>query len=88
MQGVIQIIIQLKSKNRQAQKQLFEIFRPKLYAVSRRYTPSNYDLMDNLHNAFLKIFEKIHQFDVAKGSFEARSENIVINSALNKCEKQ
>lgn len=88
MKGVEQIIEQCKSKNRQAQKQLFEIFGPKLYAVSRRYTPSNYDPMDNLHDAFLKIFEKIHQFDIAKGSFEAWSVKIVINCALNKCEKQ
>lgn len=88
MQSVVQIIEQCKSKNRQTQKQLFEIFRPKLYAVSRRYTPSNYDLMDNHHNAFLKVFEKIHQFDAAKGSFEACSVKIVINCELDKCEKQ
>lgn len=86
MQGVEQIIVQCKSKNRQAQKKLFETFGPMLYAVSRRYTPSNFDPMDNLHDAFLKIYEKIHLFDPTKGSFEAWSVKIVINCGLNKCE--
>ena len=88
MEGIDQVIEQCRNQNRLAQKKLFETFGPKLYAVSRRYTPSSSDPMDNLHDAFIKIFEKINQFDSQKGSFDAWARKIVINCALNKCEKQ
>jgi RNA polymerase sigma factor (sigma-70 family) len=73
---------------RQAQKQLFEYLAASLLTVSRQYTPKTSDPLDNLQDSFIKIFERIHSFDVNKGSLESWARRIVINTALDKLNKK
>ncbi len=85
---VAEIILGCKKGNRIAQKLLFEKYAGLFYAVSKRYTPNQYDPMDNLHDGFIKIYENIGQFDAEKGHFESWARKIVINCALQKLRKK
>ncbi len=66
-----------------AQKDLYELFGPKMYGICLRYGGNEADAQDVLQDGFLKIFEKIHQFE-NKGSFEGWMRRIFVNTALEK----
>jgi RNA polymerase sigma-70 factor (ECF subfamily) len=66
-----------------AQKELFDLLGSKMYGVCLRYAGNESDAQDILQDGFLKIFEKIHQFEF-KGSFEGWMRKIFVNTALEK----
>lgn len=89
MQENINIIItKCLKEDRLAQKALFEIMAPKLLTVSRQYAPKNCDPLDNLQDAFIKIFKYLNTYDKQTGSFDAWARRIVINTALSKLNKK
>ena len=49
-------------EERVAQRQLYEQFAGKLYAVSLRYMKSRDEAQDVLQDAFIKIFKNLHSF--------------------------
>jgi RNA polymerase sigma-70 factor (ECF subfamily) len=81
-------IEKIKCKDPRYQKLLFETYSKMLLTTSRRYSPAHIDPMDNMHDAFIKIFEKIELYDPAKGDFGSWSRRIVINCALEKLNKK
>jgi RNA polymerase sigma-70 factor (ECF subfamily) len=54
-----------------------------MFGVCLRYAGSREDAQDILHEGFLKIFEKINQFE-SRGSFEGWIRRIMVNTALEK----
>jgi RNA polymerase sigma-70 factor (ECF subfamily) len=54
-----------------------------MYGICLRYAGSVEDAQDVLHEGFLKIFEKIGQFQ-ARGAFEGWVRRIMVNTALEK----
>ena len=66
---------------RQSQKLLYDRFASRLLGVSMRYSSSQEEAEDILHDGFIKIFNKIQQFQF-KGSFEGWMRRIVVNTAL------
>jgi len=54
-----------------------------MFGVCLRYAGSRDDAQDILHEGFLKIFEKIGQFE-SRGSFEGWIRRIMVNTALEK----
>jgi|JI8StandDraft_2_1071088.scaffolds.fasta_scaffold00072_6 RNA polymerase sigma factor (sigma-70 family) len=78
------IIKQCLENDRKAQKELFELLSPLLMAVSVRYTPKNCDPLDNLQDAFLRIFQNLKSFDPSKGELKHWAKRIVIHCALDK----
>jgi len=58
-----------------------------MYGVCLRYCNSRDDAQDILHEGFLKIFEKIQQFEF-RGSFEGWIRRIMVNTALEKFRNQ
>jgi len=54
-----------------------------MYGVCLRYCCSVEDAQDVLHEGFLKIFEKISQFE-SRGAFEGWIRRIMVNTALEK----
>lgn len=77
------IIEGCRLKNPRAQHLLYEQFNARMYGVCLRYSGSVEDAQDVLHEGFLKIFEKIGQFQ-AKGAFEGWIRRIMVNTALEK----
>ena len=60
----LQKIIHKSSKgDRRAQKQFFELYADRLYAVARRYSVSDESAEEALFQAFLKVFEKLPDFE-------------------------
>lgn len=81
-------ITKLCNNDPNCQRQLFEGYARLLLTVSRRYSPAHVDPLDNMHDAFIKIFQKISLFDANKGTFDAWAKRIVINCALEKMSKK
>lgn len=65
--------------NRKSQEVLYRHFFPIMESMVLRYTQDEDKLIDILNNGFLKVFQKIEQFD-DKGSFEGWIRRIVYHS--------
>ncbi|MEO6404696.1 MAG: RNA polymerase sigma factor [Ferruginibacter sp.] len=65
------------------QKELYNRYAGKMLGVCQRYARNNADAEDMLQEAFIKIFDKMHQFKF-EGSFEGWIRRIVVNTALKK----
>lgn len=77
------IIKGCQQKDARAQKELFDLFGSKMYAVCLRYAGNRTDAQDILQEGFLKIYEKIYQFEF-KGSFEGWLRRIFVNLSLER----
>jgi len=80
---IAEIVNGCKKNEESYQRLLFERYAPSIYTVCRRYGSSYYDAKDLLQDTFIKIFEKIHQFDSTKGKLENWMTRIAINLAIN-----
>lgn len=74
-------------EERVAQRQLYELFAGKLYAMSLRYMKSPDEAQDVLQDAFIKIFKNLHAFRF-DCPLEAWMKRIVINTALKAIQKR
>ena len=71
----------------QCQRQLYERFAGKMYAVCLRYARSSADAADILQEGFVKVFTKLEQFQF-QGSFEGWIRRIMVNTALRTYQRQ
>jgi len=78
-----QLIEQCKKNDVKAQSQIYKLFSSKLFSVCLKYSRNYAEAEDNLHDAFVTIFNKISQFK-NKGSFEGWMKRIAINTALER----
>ena len=69
------------SGNRQAQRQLYETYSRRFLAICLRYLKDQEQAEDVMIQSFMKIFEKLSQFQ-GKGSFEGWMKRIVVTQAL------
>jgi RNA polymerase sigma-70 factor (ECF subfamily) len=77
------LIYKSSKGDRRAQKQFFEIYADTLLAVAKRYAVSHELAEEALFQAFLKIFEKLKDFDFINDSaLLAWLKRIVINQCL------
>ena len=65
------------------QKEVFNRYASRMLGVCNRYARNTADAEDILQDAFIKIFDKIHQFKF-EGSFEGWIRRIMVNTALKK----
>lgn len=77
------IIKGCRRKDQDAQRLLYEKFSAPMLGVCLRYAGSRDDAQDILHEGFLKIYEKIGQFE-SRGSFEGWIRRIMVNTALER----
>lgn len=80
--SIEQIIERCARKDARAQKMLYEMFGPRLFAICHRYASSEQEAQDILQDGFIKIFEKIDLYK-GEGSFEGWMRRIVVNTALD-----
>ncbi len=66
-----------------SQKELFLRYSGRMLGVCNRYARNAADAEDILQEAFIKVFDKMHQFKF-EGSFEGWVRRIVVNTALKK----
>ena len=65
------------------QREVFNRYAGRMLGVCLRYARNAADAEDILQDAFIKIFDKMHQFKF-EGSFEGWVRRIVVNTALKK----
>lgn len=81
------LIRRCKQNDIAAQKLLYEMFSNVLFGISLKYSRNYSEAEDNLQDAFIKIFEKIHQFE-HQGSFEGWLKRITMNICLQRYRNQ
>lgn len=74
-------------QNREAQRQLFEQFSPKMLGVCRQYVKDNHHAEDLMLSGFLKVFTNLHKFK-NEGSFEGWIRRIMINTCISYLRKK
>lgn len=77
-----QTLNKLKNSNRATQKAVYYDHCDRLMAIALRYCGSVPDAEEVIQDTFVKVFEKINDFDSARGSFEGWTAKIAINFAL------
>ena len=65
------------------QREVFNRYSSRMLGVCQRYARNTADAEDILQDAFIKVFDKMHQFKF-EGSFEGWIRKIVVNTALKK----
>ena len=74
-----EIIKGCKSGNRESQRDLYFLTIPYIKTVLSRYCDDLEDAKDTIQSTYLKVFEKIDQYDHERGSFLQWLTKIVIN---------
>ncbi|NJX14257.1 RNA polymerase sigma factor [Tamlana crocina] len=78
----VDIIEQCKQNNRKAQLQLYNQYCNAMYIVAKRFLKDAADAEDAVQEAFIKAFEKLHQFE-AEVTFGAWLKRIVVNKCID-----
>lgn len=76
-----------KKGNPKAQKELYDRYAPRMFALCKRYLPVTEEAEDALLEGFFKVFSHIEQYD-GSGNFEGWMRRIMINQALMKIRKK
>lgn len=69
------------NKDRKIQRQVYEHFSPLMFTVCKRYISDASQAEEVMLGGFMKVFEKIDQFE-GNGSFEGWIRRIMVNEAL------
>lgn len=83
-----QLVVRCKKEDVKAQKALYEHTVNGLYNVIYRMTVDHGATQDLLQDSFVKIFQKINQFDESKGSVFNWMCRIAVNNAINYLNKR
>jgi RNA polymerase sigma-70 factor (ECF subfamily) len=75
------------SGNRNAQGKLFNLYSNEMFGVCLYYSKDYTEAEDTLHDGFMKVFQKIDQFEF-KGSLAGWIRRVMVNTALEKFRKQ
>ncbi len=78
-----QLIERCKKNDAQAQSQLYKLYASKLFSICLKYSRNYVEAEDNLQDAYITIFKKIHTFK-SRGSVEGWMKRITINTALQR----
>jgi RNA polymerase sigma factor (sigma-70 family) len=70
-----------KRDERKAQELLYKMLSGKMMGVCMRYAKDRYEAEDILQTAFVKVFQKVHEFR-SDGSFEGWIRRIIVNTAI------
>lgn len=76
------LILACKKRNRQAEKELFLKFAPKVLTLCRRYIPDEHRAQDMVQECFIQIFEHIDRYDSEKGDFGGWLYRVSTNTVL------
>ena len=82
----IDIIKGCLRNDRASQKALYEMFYGKMLGVCYRYSKTNDEAKDILHEGFLKVYNGLKNFN-GTGSFEGWVRRIMVNTAIDHIRK-
>jgi RNA polymerase sigma factor (sigma-70 family) len=73
--------------NRKSQKDLYDMYAPKMFAICLRYTKNQMDAEDTLQEGFVKLYNNLHRFR-GEGSFDGWVRRIFVNTAIEHIRKK
>lgn len=82
-----EIIQRCAKQDRAAQKELFELFYGKMMGVCMRYTKDRDRAQEVVQEGFIKVFDKLGEFDF-EGSFEGWVRRIMVNASIDAIRKR
>lgn len=82
-----ELLLRCKNQDRIAQRQVYEQFAGKLYAVCKRYLKNDEDAEEALADTFYAIFTKMNQLQNIE-VFEAWAKKIAVNNCLQQLRKK
>ncbi|PWH86845.1 RNA polymerase sigma factor [Brumimicrobium oceani] len=82
-----ELIKRCAEQERSAQEQLFKLFYGKMMGVCMRYTKDRDRAQEVVQESFIKIFDKLADFDF-KGSFEGWVRRIMVNASIDAVRKR
>lgn len=68
-------------RDRKAQKELYELYAPRMLALCQRYTGSREEAQDVMQDGFVTLFSQLDRFR-GQGSFEGWARKIFVTTAL------
>lgn len=71
---------------RSCQKKIYELFNKKMLYVCLRYSNDMSSAKDLMHDGFIKIFDKVENYNFS-GSFEGWIRRIMVNNAIDQIRK-
>lgn len=77
------LIARCLRKDTAAEKELYYAYAKRIYGLCRRYTRDDHQAKDYMQESFHKVFQNLHKFDAAKGSFESWILTITTNTILS-----
>jgi len=77
----------LRSRDRKAVEQIYELYSPVLLAICMRYFKRRDVALDVMHEGFMKALESIHSYK-NKGSFEGWLKRIIVNHSIDTLKKE
>lgn len=81
------IIARCIEQDRVAQEELFKLLYGKMLGVSLRYTKDRDRAQEVVQQSFIKVFEKLDEFDF-RGSFEGWVRRIIVNGSIDAIRKR
>ena len=82
-----ELIQRCAAQDRSAQEELFKLFYGKMMGVCLRYTKDRDRAQEVVQEGFIKIFEKLGDFDFV-GSFEGWVRRIMVNASIDAIRKR
>ena len=82
-----ELLIKVKKGDALAQKQLYQLLAPALFATCLRYTKSKYEAEDFLQESFVKIFQHISKFR-GDGPLGAWARRIAVNTIIEEYKRR
>ena len=70
------------NNNRLSQKQLYEMYAPRMFAVCRRYANSTVEAEDMLLEGFMNVFKNLHTFK-GESSFLSWIYSVMVKSSVS-----
>lgn len=78
----LDLITECISGSRSAQKQIYDMYKVKMYTICLRYMSSKMDAEDMLQEGWVKVFTQVTTFDPQRGNFYSWIKRIFINTNL------
>ena len=78
-----QLIKACLAEDRNAQRNLYELFAPKMFGVCLRYAKNREEAEDIMQEGFVQVFKSLHNFKFS-GSFEGWVRKIMVYCAIAK----
>ena len=82
MEDNVNLIKQCQKKSAKAFDELYKLYSPLIYGICLRYSKNKNEAEDLMQDCFLKILNKISEFQF-KGSFEGWIKRLTVNNAIN-----